>query len=247
MSLSLAPVLGVNLGSPVSGLRLRARPVPCALPTPAWLLGTSLCPAGAPPGTSQGNNGSDHRLGWWAGRCGCLPQGLEASKAVPGSLELLGVKGELGVRAWLLRSASRLEKGALGLRCCWQSGRAWRGGARQVDHGRARSGGPRGPPAHPGLGATALRSQQCGPWVQTPSACGGLCSQCPARLRQPHPALRAPEPSSARLSGAPITTTSPMPLGCRQPPTLGRRTRGGGGRRGAAPPRGPAGWAALGG
>lgn len=227
MSLSLAPVLAVNLGSPVSGLRLRVRPVPCALPIPAWLLGISLCPTGAPPGTSQGDDSSDHRLGWWARRCGCLPQRLEASKAVPGSLELLGVKGELGVRAWLLRAASRLEEGALGLRCCWQSGRVWRG-AWQVDHGRARSGGPRGPPAHPGLGAMALTSQQCGPWVQTPSACGRLCSQGPARLRQPHPALHAPEPSSACLPGAPITTASLTPLGCRQPPTPGRRTRGGG-------------------
>lgn len=210
----------------VSGLRLRVRPVPCVLPIPTWLLGTSLCPTGALPGTSQGDDGSDHRLGWWAGRCGCLPQRLETSKAVPGSLELLGVKGELGSQGL---AASRLEEGALGLRCCWQSGRVWRG-SRQVDHGRARGPGGHGPekPAVRPVGADpeCLRK---------------------ALLPGSGPSATAP-PSTpcSRAPGARITTASLTPLGCRQPPTPGRRTGavGGGGTCPASEllPEGPS-WA----
>ena len=105
MALSLAPVLGVNLGSPVSGLRLR-RPPSALCPVHTRLAPgdrTSAPPGPLPPPQDQpGGQGSDDHLGWWVGRCGCPPKRLEASKAVPGSLELLGVRQVFGVRAWLL-------------------------------------------------------------------------------------------------------------------------------------------------
>lgn len=223
------------------GLRLK-RPPSALCPAHTRLTpGTTPLPCQGPTRDQPRGQGSDDHQGWWAGRCGCPPQRLEASKAVPGSLELLGVRRVLGVRAWLLCAAGRLEEGALGLRSCWRSGRAWRWARRGSGSGRLRRPqsapgrwttaepgreGPGGPLSCPGQGATALRSQQRCPWVQTPSACGGPCSQGPAHRNSPT--------WCSALPGAPVTTACPMPLGCRQPPQ-GRRTRGRGWGRGELP------------
>ena len=221
MALSLAPVLGVNLGSPVSGLRLRRPPSALCPPHTRLTPGTTPLPRQGPTQDQPRGQGSEDHQGWWAGRCGCPAQRLEASKAVPGSLELLGVRRVLGVRAWLLCAAGRLEEGALGLRSCWRSGRAWRWARRGSGSGRLRRPqsapgrwttagpgreGPGGPLSRPGQGGHGPEEPAALPVGADPECLRRALLPGSSPSQQPHPVLCAPgSPRHDRLPSAPQT------------------------------------------